>query len=172
MRLHIEHNTERTIISLDQKMKRKMKAIDDTLNVAIEKIASDAKKNLASNGSIDSDSLRNSIKTEKTIKEKIVYVDSDYAPFVEFGTRSRFSLYDPSLARIAARYKSKGGKNPDATKRVTEYLERKGLSGEKLYQARNAIFTKGTRAKPFFYPAVFMNRVSLKKKLRAALRTR
>jgi len=101
-------------------------------------IASEAKKNIIKNKSVDTGNLLNSIQVEQQ-EDGTVIVGSklEYAPAIEFGTRPHYPPETP----------------------IKEWAHRKlGLHGEELEQATKSIQWKiyhyGTPAAPYLRPAI------------------
>ena len=147
-------------------------AIGKAVDSSMRAIASDSKVNLARNGSIAKGDLLNSIKYHKL--EMRVIVESDYAHYVEFGTKSKRKVPpDPQIAQMITNSSEKGNFD-DFIRNLRDWAKAKNIyeNDAQVYRMALFILEKGVSAKPFFFPAVFKNKLILRKKLIKALRTR
>ena len=99
--------------------------------------------------------LRASIKTQKDEEMKrIVVADTHYAPYVEFGTKSKVDI--PSgLEDYAKQFE--GGESKGSFKEAEESIKNwgrfKNIPEEDLDYLVLHILTKGIKAQPFLFPA-------------------
>lgn len=138
---------------------------------------------------VDESHLKGSISyNSKPLKVEVV-VASDYAAYVEFGTRKFAAAYvatlPPNWQAYAATFKGKtGGSMDDFVQRIMAWVQRKGIGALKtksgaisssvnsldaMQQAAYAIalniLQNGIRPQPFLFPAVQKNLIALKKRL-------
>jgi len=125
-----------------------------------------------------------------------IFVNADYAAFVEFGTRKFAAAYVATLPQdwktFAAQYKGKtSGTFQELVARIVKWVSRKGISGtysvktqkrtgNKLdkyaedykvaYVIARSILINGIKPHPFLFPAFEKNRVQLIKNLENLLK--
>ena len=99
--------------------------------------------------------LRASIKTQKNEElKRIVVADTHYAPYVEFGTKSKVDI--PSgLEEYAKQFQ--GGESKGGVKEAEESIKNWGrfkkIPEENLDYLVLHILTEGIKAQPFLFPA-------------------
>lgn len=170
MSFKLESNAKGVSIKIQRSLKAKGKAIDNAVNQFIDKVETDAKRNLVSNKSIFTGKLLSSFRKRKTKTEKILWVENDYAPFVEFGTKKNFKLEYPQLAPVARKFR--GNKVDSGFKDIKKWAASKGISKKDAFKIIKSLAREGSKAHPFFYRAVFTNKVFLQRRLKAAIRKR
>jgi len=117
--------------------------------------------------------LKNSIQIEKQGEMAYrVYTDVFYAPFIEFGTKSK---YTPQTGFEEEAAQFRGLKGSGAVKlidAITEWVRLKGIATGKeinkaAYFISKSIYENGIPAQPFFYKHVAPVRENLNKRLKA-----
>lgn len=111
---------------------------------------------------VDEGFLRNAIAPKPATPENLtasVVVATNYAAYIEFGTRSFAASYVSSLPpdwqSYAAQFKgSTGGGFSDFLLHITEWVKRKGIEPKAAYPIALSILRKGIKPHPFFYPSV------------------
>jgi hypothetical protein len=162
-------NIDQVKRDIENSLKAKQKAIENTKDKFLKNVVRDAQVNLARNGSVARGDLMNSFR----ITKNMAYTVSQYAPFVEFGTKTKAKVpNDPQVAQIASRYKGKR-RFGDLMEELIEWGKHKGiLDLNSIFKIARSIAKQGTTARPFFYPSVFKNKHVLQKELKSALRER
>jgi HK97 gp10 family phage protein len=131
--------------------------------VAIEasarKIESQAKRNAPTGVS---NRLKASIDVRGSKLEREVFTDVKYAPFVEFGTKSKVDI-PPGLEGYAMQFK-------DFEASIKRWAQLKGIPEEAVYPIMKSILHNGTKAQPFLFPAFFAEQPQLIKKLKKVIR--
>lgn len=161
-----------SMLKFDKELKRKVKSYQQDVQEAVNKVAvdihSDAVANIDRNKTVDTGVLRSKLRiqfADPKIKQPNANVHSltDYAPFVEFGTKSKVDV-PAELKNYAMQFKgSKQGTFKDLLKNIERWAYRKGLPTEAVFPIALKIAREGTSAKPFLYPAFVMNTKKLKK---------
>ena len=114
--------------------------------------------------------LKASINVRGSKLEREVYSDTKYAPYVEFGTKSKTEI--PSeLKRYASQFKGgSGGSFADLQKSIKRWAEKKGIPEEAVFPIAMNIAKFGVKAQPFLFPAFFEERPKLIKNLAKVLK--
>ena len=149
----------------------KKSAVEVSTQKYIKNVERDAKKNLVGNNSVFKGGILGSFKKKFGKKESILWVDSYYAPYVEWGTKRNFKLEQASLASFAASFKGSARKS-NKFRDIKDWAAQKGISKKDTFKITRALFKEGNKAHPFFYRAVFANTVSLRRDLKRALKKR
>lgn len=158
------------MLSINKSMKAKEKAIKESVNTALTKIHLDAKTNASNNTSPEKDGLVDAI--EINLLKGFVGVNNvkaPYAPFIEFGTKSKTNIKYRITAAVANKYRGKPLDMDELTKRIERS---RGVSREQARSIASKIGRDGTTPRPFFYTAVFKNVILLKRELSSALKKR
>jgi len=113
--------------------------------------------------------LRASISAEKDRDLNwAVIVNSRYAPYVEFGTKSKVSV--PSgLEGYAMQFKGGGGSFDELVKSIRNWAKKKGIPEDAVYPISISITREGVSAQPFLFPAFEAERKRLLKDLKKVL---
>lgn len=154
------------VIGLDQLKTRIQNAtketqtlVDAELEAAAMNFVGLAKKDLASQGG-DRGTLFRSISYRKS--DSLTYTISAntfYAPFIEFGTKSKFNPY-PGTEEFASQYKgAKGSGTLKLIDAIKGWVKRKGIaSGKEIDSAAfliaRSIYKNGISPKPFFFKQI------------------
>ena len=175
MSFKFKHNADKISIDLSKYVGRKIIAVESAIDKFIKNTEADAKRNISSNGSIYESKLINSFK-KKVVKSKgkgewSLKVDAVYGAFVEFGTKGKFNA-DSRLGNYPNKFKGMKGESGDVYDRLKKYLISEGVPENEVFIVIKSMLKKGTKAYPFFFPAVFKNKVTLKKDLRRVLKKR
>lgn len=166
----VTSNTRMVAFQIDKSLKAKKRGIDKAINNTLKSIHRDAKSNAGNVRNKEAQGLSDAIDID--LRNKIVGVNhskAPYAPFVEFGSKKKYLANPPKetkLRPIAARYKGTPVDWDDLVQRVKSG----GAKNAEGY-ARELI-VNGTEPEPFFYTAVFQNKVKLRNELKKALRKR
>jgi hypothetical protein len=179
MSFKITHNADKIAIQVDRSLKAKRKGINNAVVKYINKVEKDAKTNLTTgsagdgNPSIYTGKLLGSFRKRNKLSKKggsiSLYVNAPYAPFVEFGTKNKAN--PPSeLSSYASRFKGTKGEGGSRVGNLTKYFKSKGYDDKRIYFTIKNIMEEGTKAHPFFFPAVFSNTLTLRNGLRKALK--
>lgn len=121
----------------------------------VAKFAADTWEQLAKKDApVDQGRLRNEIKAVKlsNIAAEVV-VNSEQAPWIEWGTRSRVRV-PAELVAYASQFKGKGstlkGKGT-AKEMIFAWCKRKGIDKKAWYSIYRSIMINGIRPHPFFF---------------------
>lgn len=137
------------------------------LERSARKIEAQAKRNAPTGVS---NRLKTSIDVRGSKLEREVYTDVKYAPYVEFGTKSKVDI-PPGLEGYAMQFKGKkNGSYEDLEKNIKLWAKRKRIPEEAVYPIIKSILHKGTKAQPFLFPAFFAEQPQLIKRLKKVLR--
>lgn len=176
-------NLDVTVKTLSDFTKTKRPFIQKALNDCADRVASDAKQ-LVSQNSSDTGKLMGSIQPEYGDGSSRVVVNSNYAAYIEFGTRKFAAQTVSSLPTdwktYASSFRGPTGKGFDElVKNITAWVKRKNINfgrysvktkrrlGSKETRQKEdqntirmivlSILKNGIRAKPFLYPSVNKN---------------
>jgi hypothetical protein len=146
-----------------------------------------AKRDLATQGGDRGTLLRSISYKKETPYSYIVSANAPYAPFIEFGTKSKFNPY-PGTEEYAAQFK--GTKQSGALKLIdviAKWVKRKGIGASynvktrrKVRQTKKetnqiafliarSIFKNGISPKPFFYKQIPIVQSSLNERINRIL---
>lgn len=154
------------VIGLDQLKTRIQNAtketqtlVDAELQAAAMNFVGLAKKDLASQGGDRGTLLRSITYSKKADLQYTVSANVFYAPFIEFGTKSKFNPY-PGTEEFASQYK--GAKGSGALKLIDAikgWVKRKRIAtGKKVdkvaFLIARSIYKNGISPKPFFFKQI------------------
>lgn len=154
------------VIGLDQLKTRIQNAtketqtlVDAELEAAAMNFVGLAKKDLASQGGDRGTLLRSITYSKKTDLQYTVSANVFYAPFIEFGTKSKFNPY-PGTEEFASQYK--GAKGSGALKLIDAikgWVKRKRIATGKevdrvAFLIARSIYKNGISPKPFFFKQI------------------
>lgn len=154
------------VIGLDQLKARIQNAtketqtlVDAELEAAAMNFVGLAKKDLASQGGDRGTLLRSITYNKKADLQYTVSANVFYAPFIEFGTKSKFNPY-PGTEEFASQYK--GAKGSGALKLIDAikgWVKRKRIAtGKKAdrvaFLIARSIYKNGISPKPFFFKQI------------------
>lgn len=130
---------------------KKTKQLQDMTMLSGFNITSNAKKEVPRYQSRLYNSLRPLYSRNKLSVR--VWTDVNYAPFVEFGTKSKAKI-PTELAGVASQFKSKGVGNFDEfLKNIEKWCKSKGIDPGAAYPIAISLIKNGQKAQPFLYPA-------------------
>lgn len=137
-------------------------------------VARDAKANLQGKTS-NTGALARSIAPIYGNGSAAVAVNSNYAAYVEFGTRKFASQYVGSLPdewqKMASGAKGGGGGNFDQfSASMLQWVKDRGIDQKALFPIMRKILRDGVRPQPFLYPAVNKNTPLLIQRLKNLLK--
>lgn len=157
MRLKADTDVSKVIQGLADYGDRVQDEVVYLLNESVLNIESKAKRNVKRNGD-NTGRLASSISNEPVTNEKkpfaTVVVNAHYAPYVEFGTKSKTDI-PAGLEDYAAQFKSSGGNFDDLLKNIKQWCNNKGIDKEAAYPIAVKIAREGVGAQPFLFPAYF-----------------
>ena len=148
--------------------------VDAEVQASAIEFVGQAKKDLAAQGG-DRGTLLRSISYAKTGPlNYTVSANAFYAPFIEFGTKSKYNPY-PGTAEFAGQYK--GVKGPGTLRLIDAirgWVKRKGIAkGKEIERAAffiaRSIYKNGISPKPFFFKQVAPVRAKLINRIIAVL---
>lgn len=130
---------------------KKTKQLQDLTQLSGVKITSAAKSKAPRYQS----RLINSIRPIASKNRLSVRVNTnvEYAPFVEFGTKSKAQI-PAELAEYASQFKSTSPANFEQFyKDIKKWCQKKGIDEKAAYPIAVSLIKNGQRAQPFLYPA-------------------
>ncbi len=133
--------------------------VDAELQAAAIEFVGLAKRDLASQGG-DRGTLLRSI-TQSKVGDMVYEVSANtfYAPFIEFGTKTKFNPY-PGTEEYASQFKgAKGSGTLKLIDAIKGWVKRKGIAKGKeadraAFLIARSIFRKGISPKPFFFKQI------------------
>ena len=148
--------------------------VDGELNAAAMEFVALAKRDVASQGGDRGTLLRSISYSKDGNLSYTVSANAFYAPFIEFGTKSKFNPY-PGTEEYASQFK--GAKQSGALKLIDAikgWVKRKGIAAGKeadrvAFLIARSIYRKGISPKPFFFKQVPIVRNSLTQRITALL---
>lgn len=165
----ITHNAKDVARDINRSLNAKRKAIRRANDEILRSVEYDSKRNLATNNSIARGEMINSISRDKTT----VGVRAEYAGFVEFGTKGKVRI-PAGLQYIVNSIRVRKRRFSEFLEDLEEWAKSKGIFTGKgqVYKIAINLLEEGQTAKPFFFPAVFKNKIKWVKNLKKALRER
>lgn len=169
------------LIGFDNLQKRLTKAstevkllVDGELQASAMEYVGLAKRDLASQGGDRGTLLRSIAYSKEGDMSYTVSANTFYAPFIEFGTKSKFNPY-PGTEQFAAQFR--GTKQGGAIKLIDAikgWVKRKGIAKGKeadraAFLIARSIFKNGISPKPFFYKQIIPVRTKLLQNLNRVL---
>jgi len=138
--------------------------------------AIDVERNAKQRAPVDNGRLRSDIQKEVEVADNGAVVSArvlntvNYAPYVEFGTRSSVSV-PPELAQVASEFQGPTGKPfSELLENIELWASRKGLPPESVYPIARKIVQTGSDAQPYLFPAWEVERPKLIRELTEVLR--
>jgi len=128
-----------------------MKLSDRYRSIAQSKAKLSVRRNRTSN----TGDLISSIKTIKAKKDDLVsitYSEVDYAPYVEFGTKTKVDI-PAGLESYASQFKGKSGGFDQLVKNISAWANNRGIPQENVKFIAMKIAKFGVKAQPFLFPA-------------------
>lgn len=118
--------------------------------------------------------LRQSISSRLSNLEVRISANTDYAAFIEFGTKSFAAAYVATLPAewqsFAAEFKGAGsGSFKDLVMKITKWVQLKGIPAKAAYPIAVKIVRNGIRAQPYLFPAFEKNKIELINNLKRQL---
>ncbi len=157
----------KTLKVLDSLGEKVRKSAEKEIERSARNIEGKAKRNAPTGAN---NRLKTSIDVRGSGLSREVFTDVKYAPYVEFGTKSKVDI-PPGLEGYAMQFKGKkGGSYEDMEKSIKVWAKRKGIPEEAVYPIIKSILHKGTKAQPFLFPAFFSEQPQLLKRLKGVLR--
>jgi hypothetical protein len=154
------------VIGLDQLKARIQNAtketqtlVDAELEAAAMNFVGLAKKDLASQGGDRGTLLRSITYNKKADLQYTVSANVFYAPFIEFGTKSKFNPY-PGTEEFASQYKgAKGSGTLRLIDAIKGWVKRKRIATGKevdrvAFLIARSIYKNGISPKPFFFKQI------------------
>ena len=144
--------------------------VDGELNAAAMEFVGLAKRDLASQGGDRGTLLRSISYKKEGDLNYTVSANTFYAPFIEFGTKTKFNPY-PGTEEYAAQFR--GAKQSGSLKLIDAikgWVKRKGIASGKeadrvAFLIARSIYKKGINPKPFFFKQIPIVRTSLEKRI-------
>lgn len=154
------------VIGLEQLQAKIQKAtketqtlVDAELEAAAMNFVGLAKKDLASQGGDRGTLLRSITYNKKADLQYTVSANVFYAPFIEFGTKSKFNPY-PGTEEFASQYKgAKGSGTLRLIDAIRGWVKRKRIATGKevdrvAFLIARSIYKNGISPKPFFFKQI------------------
>lgn len=130
---------------------KKTKQLQDMTELIGIQTASEAKSNVP----VYQGRLRASIRPimSKNRLSVRVWTNVEYAPFVEFGTKSKVQI-PAELSQLAAQFKQPGVGNFDEfLKDIKQWCRKKGIPEQAAFPIAMKLINVGQKPQPFLYPA-------------------
>jgi hypothetical protein len=151
--------------------------VDAELQSTAMEIVEFAKKDLNNQGG-DTGRLYNSIQyaKEDNLSYK-VFIPNDvyYAPYIEFGTKSKVKV-EPGFEEVAQEFKGrKSNSSLTLIEAIRAWVLRKGIESEEkkvnraAYLIARSIYKNGINPKPFFFKQVAPARIKLMNRIKSIL---
>ena len=125
------------------------------MNTSMLAVQSKAKLSLRKNSTSNTGGLLSSIKTIRAKEKDLVsmtYADAEYAPYVEFGTKSKVDI-PAGLESYASQFKGRGGSFDQLVKNISAWARNRGIPQENVKFIAMKIAKFGVKAQPFLFPA-------------------
>ncbi|MBA3830208.1 MAG: HK97 gp10 family phage protein [Taibaiella sp.] len=137
---------------LQKSLGDKAKTISNEIDAEIGFACDEAVGFMQTDAPADQGFLRNHISKEHVGRMNYnIVAQSDYAAYVEFGTRSKVQI-PAGLEAVAASFKGRSNISAiDAKTAIFEWCARKGIDKELWYTIFISIMVKGIRPHPFFF---------------------
>lgn len=158
---------DKVLKNLKEESKEKLDLVDAEMGAGAVNIMLDAMNRAPVNfgnlkGSIEQDS------TKYLYKE--VNVNAEYAPYVEFGTKSKFDkTLSPEIQKFASQYKGKG-RGGDAKNAIFNWAKHKGIDKKYWGIIFIRIMKFGSNPHPFFFPAFTIERPKILDRIKKVLK--
>ena len=153
---------QETLRGVDEASRR----IQDNIVLELERSAQATRTEAQSRVPTDTARLKASIRISRPDKfKRAVGTNVEYAPFIEFGTKSKVDI--PSgLERVAAQYKGAGGSFDDLLDNVAQWVRRQGIDEAAVYPIALKIAREGVRPQPFLFAPANAEGAELYKRLK------
>lgn len=148
----------------------KVRKVRDAVHGSALRIQEDARRNAPVHfGRLRSD-IQFGTSQGRDSFEAQVYNTVEYAPFVEFGTKSKVEVPE-ELTLYAQQFRGgKGGSFDQLLDHIERWAHLKGLPPEAAFPIARAIARDGVSARPYLFPAVENERPNLVRKVKEAIR--
>lgn len=149
-------NLKTRINSASQELKTD---VDAELQAAAFDFVALAKRDVASQGGDRGTLLRSISQSKEGIMSYVVSANVFYAPFIEFGTKSKFNPY-PGTEEYASQFKgAKGSGTLKLIDAIKGWVKRKGIAKGKeadraAFLIARSIYKNGINPKPFFFKQI------------------
>jgi HK97 gp10 family phage protein len=159
---------------IDSASKELKTEVDAELQASAMEYVGLAKKDLASQGGDRGTLLRSISYKKEGDLSYTVSANTFYAPFIEFGTKSKFNPY-PGTEEFASQYR--GATQSGSIKlidAIKAWVKRKGIASGKeadraAFLIARSIYKNGISPKPFFFKQIPIVRNNLTQRLNALL---
>lgn len=149
-------------------VEKKRKVADVVYGSAL-RIKGDAQRSAPVNENRLRSDIQMGFDVSKDMVEAQVYNTVLYAPFVEFGTKSKVDVPE-ELTIYAQQFQGRGGSFDELLDSIERWAHLKGLPPEAAYPIARKIAREGVKAQPYLFPAVERERPNLLRKVKEALR--
>ena len=138
------------------KLKNASSEVVAEVDAELQAGAKDVERDAAKAVPVDVGFLKNAISSKRVddLSYEVVAQES-YAPYVEFGTRSKVKIPE-GLEAYAAKFRGKSDKK-GAWLAISAWCKRKGIEKSKWYSIYKKIMTEGVNPQPFMFPALQKN---------------
>lgn len=161
-------NIETVVTQLTKYKDKVSKETIDTINQTMLEVRNGAVRSVP----VDVGRLRSSItltKMNPSNKLSEVYTNVEYAPFIEFGTKSKVEI--PSgLESYASQFQRTGGSFDMLLENIRQWCRHKGIDEAAAFPIARKIAKEGIKAQPYLFPAFEKERAMLLPKLDKLLR--
>lgn len=153
---------------LDLSSKKYEAVLNQNLGEAVVNIDREAKRRIP-RGATNQLAVSNRWEKEGNLRFS-VFNTAYYAPYVEFGTRSKTQV-PAGLSAYAAQFKGKGrGDFNDFLKAIKLWCRRKGIDEKAAWPIAISILNEGTAPQPFLFPSYENERPKLIERLKQDLK--
>jgi len=151
-------------------LQNKGEEIRQKVNTEVKRSAKIIESNAKRNAPVSDGRLRASIIADPVSDEQWqVLAKASYAPYVEFGTKSKVEI-PAGLEGYAMQFKGGGGSFDDLVENIEIWAKPKGIPQEAVYPIAIKIAREGVGAQPFLFPAFESERPNLMKRLRGIMK--
>jgi HK97 gp10 family phage protein len=141
------------------------------MNTSMIAVQKKAKLSVRGNGTSNTGRLLSSIKTVQANKKDLVaitYSDVNYAPYVEFGTKTKVEVPN-GLESYAAQFRGNGGSFEQLEQNISAWARNRGIPQENVKFIAMKIAQFGVKAQPFLFPAWESERPKFEKAIKELL---
>jgi HK97 gp10 family phage protein len=137
------------------------------MNTAMINVHSEAVRKAPTNDGRLKSSIVMTRAKQSDLTSKVI-VNANYAPYVEFGTKSKVDI-PQGLEQYALQFKASGGNFADLLDSIELWARKKGIPQEAAYPIARKIANEGVSAQPFLFPAWEKERPKFEKAVKELL---
>lgn len=157
------------LAGLQTSLKNYSRAVQQQVEFEIQESANNIVNRAVADAPVDQGLLKNQITSFQSGALTFDVVSpTDYAPYIEFGTRKRVQV-PAELQSVAAQFKGSRSSAVTARKAIFEWCRRKGIDEKLWFPIYRSIMTNGIRPQPYFFKQLAIERAELIKNIKAAI---